>query len=473
VTRLLPALLALALPALVAGGALAGEEPALPAGTVPRADFPPYGPDPALGREEVAAWCARTAAAAAQGGPRAADLLASAAEALAGDLGRRAEAARLYARALDAYPPEDPGAGLVLLRWARQESWRGNTPQVGRLLGRLRPWAGRLAPRDLDAAAARRWRLLREALAWELPGLRATWLERQGHFAEAAASLEELAAADVPRRGAATQAHLRERAARLRYRAGQRARALEDVDAAIALRRDDDTALARLRFWRLQASHGLLTEGAAALATARWPDEGYERDVLAYLASVHGVEGCATRYLALGSNAYAAGHLRSALAIYRMALRDPVVVEAARHHELVWRGLLLGFDAALELGRFDEAERLLEAVGRVADEPIPERDRFLVAIRRARARAHAGEAPAPPPGAGPAPHEPRGPPLGLETGAERRARPAAPPAPPGRGADGGGGAPLPLLAGLALAALLALVGLLALPALRRRRHRRR
>ena len=438
-SRSLGVFLAALLPALAlhgagAGAAFADEEPALPPGTAHAMGYPPYRP---LGtaEPELAAWCdaCLEAGRALRGSRRGGDLLGAAGEVLARRLGRLADADDVFAEAAANYPPDDPSIGVLLITWAGHASRRGHTARVGRLLDQIRPWADATRPADLDAPDVYRWDLLQGAVAWDLPAVEALWLERNGRFLPAAERLVDLARTALPGREPGAVALLWERVARLRYRGGARAEALAAIDEALALREDDDTAVATLGFWRLQAAHGLLDEMAAPSMTAHWPGEDYERDVAAYLRAIQGTPGITTRYLTLASGALAGGRLAAALAIYELALRDPTVAEAARHDALVWRGLLPAWQAALALGRLDEAERLLEAIERIADEPIPEKDAYLVAIRRRRAEdgpspVPAAPPPVPPQAAPPLP-EPTGPasPLGIETG-ERTAAQSPPPA---------------------------------------------
>jgi hypothetical protein len=108
-----------------------------------------------------------------------------------------------------------------------------------------------------------------------------------------------------------------------------------------------------------------------------------------FLREIQGVEGTGTSYLALGSTAFAAGRMEIALEIYLVALRAPDLLEAARQDPMIWRGLLMGFAAALDLGRLDDAQRFLEIVERIADEPHEEMAAELAAYRIALAEARA------------------------------------------------------------------------------------
>ena len=294
------------------------------------------------------------------------------------------EAAPLYAEALAAYPSEDPTRSAVLLEQAQYELSRGNHPRAKALLKPLVSWAAAIAPKDMSKADAGRWRLLREALAEQLPRLQADLAEREGRFADAAVSLEALLNSGEIYLSPPARAMAWERIARWHQREGNKdgvERAIEEALENTA----EGSARANLTFWRLHARHGLIARDGGPALTRTWPGPAFERDLRMFLRSIQGVEGTGTSYLALASSAFRADRKEIALEIYLLALRAPDLVEAARGDANIWRGLLMGFAAALELDRFEQAEQILSIVERIADEPIQEVDAYRIAIREARA----------------------------------------------------------------------------------------
>lgn len=433
-------LLTIAALVLLARPARAEDPPTvpLPEGMVGHGGMPPLLPDDPRDKVAVRASCdALVASGRAQRGTRkGGDYLFSAAAALYDTLRQFDAAMPIYEEAVDAYPRGDPTRPIALVHLARREIWRGNHPRAASLVKEVEPWEHARGPTDLTEREQLRWRQLRQALALELPLVRADLHEAAGRLGEAAASLEALAGTQGSGLRESQRARLLAQAARLRHRAGDRAGALASVDRAIELQHDDpgrdDARLAELRYWRLHARHGLLSDTATPYLPRTWPGDAYEQDVRILLREIQDVPGIGTMYLALGSTAYTGGKKELALEIYLLAIRSPDLVEQARGKPMIWRGLLAAFPAALQLGRFEDAERILGIVERVADEPIEEMDDYRAALVEARAAAAEAkqreQAPKADPDPAKAPDDedqpPAGPPLGLE--AEPGAGPTQP-----------------------------------------------
>jgi len=366
----------------------------LPEGTALFTGIPPYHAADVSTPAAVRAWCDRCADQGREerGTRRGGDLLLAAAD------GRRSQSSsdplvrKLYETALEAYPRDDVTRAITLVRWAQHESVRGNAPERKRLLERLDAWLDVREPRDADEAELQRWQTWDHLRRVAVARLRAEEDEAQGRLAEAAAGRERLATEEAESLSRAVRVQFLERAARLYYRAGKRQDAVRTMRrAAESVQKetpeDTERARAQLLFWTLHAKHGLLTPGGAPRVDARWPAEGFAEDLDSYLRGIQGIDGLATTYLALASRAYAAKKFTRSLDIYLLALRDPSIVAQARHDSSIWGGLLMGYSAAMELERFDDAERILGIVERVADEPIAEKDAYLVALSKARQEA--------------------------------------------------------------------------------------
>lgn len=368
-----------------------GEEPPAaqrPEGLAGSSGMPPLVPLEPRDKEAVRRTCDELIASGrAQRGSRdGGDFLFSAAGALYQTLRDVEAALPVYEEAIAAYPPGDPTRPIAQLHLARREVWRGNHPRAASLVKAVEPWEGVRLPVDLTELEQRRWAQLRRTLAIELPLLRADLHEAAGRRGQAAESLEGLAGTEGRGLPPSQRADLWQRAARLRYQAGDRAGALAAVDQAIELQARASQR-AQLRFWRIHAKHGLLAEDGAPFLPRSWPGDAYERDVRTLLGEIQHVEGVGTMYLALGSTAYTAGKTELALEIYLLATRAPGLVEQARGNPMIWRGLLAAFPAALHLGRLEDAERILDMVEHIADEPIEEIDDYRAALIEARAEA--------------------------------------------------------------------------------------
>jgi len=371
------------------------EDAPLPAGTDVYAGVPPYLPHTLRDPRVVGAWCSacEVQGRSESGTRRGGDLLFAAADVRRRYLHDPAGAAAGYAEAADAYPAADVGRSMLMVRWLALELDRGDASQATRVLADVEGAVGGAPPRDAGAAELRRWCAWEEVRRLDLPPLVARHHALEGRHREAAEVLERLATEEAQALERPTRARLLEQAARDRYRGGMRPEAVRAMEAAIDVRiadGADETKLASLRFWALYAKHGLLTTEGLPLVTGAWPGEAFERDLRVYLRELQGVEGVGTRYLSLASGAYAAGRYETALEIYLLGLRDPSLVELARRDGSIWRGLLMGYAAAMELERFDDAERILEIVERVADEPIDDMDAYTLALVKARRWAREG-----------------------------------------------------------------------------------
>ena len=320
-----------------------------------------------------------------RGRRRGGDMLFSAAHARYHHLDQPKPAFELFTEAAAAYPAGDPTAAVVLFFHARRENWRGNHAAATKLLETFAGWLDVRPPADQDRADELRWAALWDVAHKDLPRLQADLQEANGKFAEAADSLARLLADQAVSLRADQRISLFERIARLRYRAKDKDGAVQAIDEAL-LESPDERSSAGLNFWRLYAKHGLLAADGAPGLTSTWPGEAFENDLRVYLRTLQDVPGLGTSYLALASSAFTARKKELALEIYLLALRDPGLVESARGDEDIWRGLLMAFPAALELERFEEAERLLDVVERIADVASPEMDDYRIAVREGRAQ---------------------------------------------------------------------------------------
>lgn len=347
--------------------------------------LPPYGPPTWDDDPKRQAWCDAALDVASKDGAtrHAADLIFSVTEVYRRQGRTWKSAAQLYAEAAAIYDPSDITRGVLLVRWFRLEVDRGNQPEAARVLAALQDYVDRRTPRDVEEQEAVRWETWEIERRRDLPQHVARHHEANGRYREAAEIREQLAREEADLFDRSRRARLYESAARAYHRAGMKDGALRAIDAAIELV-DDETRKAHLRFWRLYAKHGLLSPEGFPLVTDRWPGDAFEDDVRTFLREIQGVEGVGTKYLALGSRAHAAKRYEIALDIYLLALRDPSLVTEARKDASIWRGLLMGYSAAMELERFDEAEQILEIVERVADEPIADKDDYVVAVAKAR-----------------------------------------------------------------------------------------
>lgn len=377
---------------LLSAPLLYAEDTPLPEGTGAQVGLPPYVPctDERVGKAlrtpaEFAAWCAECAALGRRhaGTRRGGDLLFSAADAARRRLRDPKQASSLYAEAASAYAGGDITLGVLYTHWLTLEVDRGNVPEATRILTLLAEIEDWREPRDLSDTELARWTTWQAERRLRLPPLRARHLAARGELREAAAILERLVEDEADALEAWRRLRYLERAARDYYRAGRRTDAVRAIDAAIELA-DDERKQASLRFWRLYAKHGLLNEDALPLIGAAWPGEEFESDLRAYLRSIQGLDGVGTRYLSLASRAFAAERYDVALEIYLLGLRDPGLIAEARRNSSIWRGLLMGYSAAMKLEKFDEAEQILEIVERIADEPMEDKDAFLLALQKER-----------------------------------------------------------------------------------------
>nr|MDJ0521667.1 hypothetical protein [Planctomycetota bacterium] len=345
----------------------------------------PFVPTEPTDAATVRAWCDACAdlGRSERGTRHGGDLLFAAGEAARRTLRDAKRATQLFAEAAGAYPDADVTRGVLLVRWLAVELDRGNAPRATTLLERLGDVEALRPPRDATESELRRWEIWDLERRLKLPPQRARHLAAQGNAGEAARILEQLVRDEADALEAWLRLDYLVKAARHHYVAGSREGAVRALDAALELTEDDERT-ASLRFLRLYAKHGLLDEHGMPRVGREWPGEAFEDDLRAYLREIQGREGVGTRYLSLGSRAYAAGRYAIALEIYLLGLRDPELLAEARRKPTVWRGLLMGYSAAMRLERFDEAEQILEIVERIADEPMDDKDTFLLALQKAR-----------------------------------------------------------------------------------------
>ena len=469
-----PVLVGLAAALVAAAGPLAADEP-LPPGTVVSTGAPPL--VPGGGRDRLSGWVdACLASGRRQAGTRlGGDLLFSAGMALARRLDDPHRALAVLGEAAAAYPTDAPYRGLVLLAAADLRLAGGDAVAARRLLDAAQAAASRPPPVDADVVTLSRHDLLAGRMASVGAGLGVRIDEAAGDLARAAARQARLAET-LDRRGEPGADQAWARAARLHARTGDLAGALAAVDRALELTASDETR-ARLSFWRLHARHGLLDAEGAPTLGAHWPGDAFVEDVHATLRGLQGNPAVGTWLLALASRAVTAGRDDAALGLYQLALGDPVLVDRARSEPLVRGGLLVAFPVALRLGRFEEAERILDVVAGIADGPGQDMDAYRVALARAREKAAREEVPTPEPAVEeesaddseppPSPHRgrlhPHGPPPAADVGSEPRPDTVDE-------ADEGGASSVP--AGR-VAALCGLAGVALFATLAMRRRRRR
>ena len=390
-----PLLLAAGVLALVPGMLAWGEEePPLPEGILVNQGLPPLLPrdlhDPEAVRDAAARLTTygRLHAGTRRGG----DALFSAAHLHRNELREAATALALFAEAAGAYPPSDPTVGVVLVRHGAAELSRGHVPAARRLFEAALAWIDAEAPVGLSESEAFRWTTLRHVASYEFRPLVAELHAHEGMFRIAAETYERMLVDRALTLSRATRGRYEQRIATFRLKLGQTEAALRAIDDAIE-HADEPRTRANRRFWRLHARHGLIADDGGPRLPGTWPGAAYEQDMRAFLRAIDGVAGMGTTYLALGSSAYAAGRMETALEIYLIALRDPELLAAARGEPALARGLLVGYAAALELERYDDAEALLGAVVRISDDPIEEADAMRIAIAEGRARVEGRGAP--------------------------------------------------------------------------------
>lgn len=203
-------------------------------------------------------------------------LVAGAASELARRGGAPSRALVLLEEALRGFRPDDPRSGLLWLDVADVRNDLGDPPRVLEALERADAVASRPGPRDEPyPGPPLRARLLDE-LASRGEGLRRHALSAVGRHAEAASLWERGAAAPAGAagsEGAPGSDDAWEWAAEEAWAAGDPARALRDIDLAIASARGGSSVVARVA-WRIRAAFGQLTErGDVAYRPARITDE--------------------------------------------------------------------------------------------------------------------------------------------------------------------------------------------------------
>ena len=295
--------------------------------------------------------------------------------------GRHDEAARDFTAARDAYPPAEPFRAVASLELARLELARGHPAAALRhreTLTRFDNSTGLLNPSALDQlreGATRRY----FDLHW--PRAEAQMLAGMGKLEAAGLVLERGAVRlSDPR----LRARRLERAARFYTRAGQPTRAVAAIDAASRDVASEDRQ-ADLAFWRLHIEHGVVDAGGSPALTSTWPGRGFTQRVLAYLDRYGHLPSTAEQYLAFGSLAHTAGRDEIALEIYHRALANPHLESRFRSSASLQSGLLVMVPVAIELQRYSEAQRFLDALTRMGAGSQELRDALEIRLREARA----------------------------------------------------------------------------------------
>ncbi len=377
-----------ALASLLAGPARAGED--LPDDAARFVGIPPIVPDgvpdDAAARR---AWSGRLLswAAAEDSVVETADARLSAAWATLDD--DPAEAASALENAGCAYPVGEPYAAVAFYGAARAHLLAKDVAGAETALARAGSAGSRLSPDANDATRAR----FEIASAWlarnELLPVRVA--EAAGRYADVAVRLEAIA--DDPARRAAVHrdaAWLWHRAARARARAGDDEEASSDADRAVE-QATTDRARADYVVWRVYLENHALDAEASPGLLATWPGHRFTESAVAALRGLRGNPNAGDALLALGSSALSAGAYEDALSLYALAFSDPLLVRRAGEDEMLRRGFLVAHLAALALGRYDEAEGLLDRAVALGDLPPEEVDGYRAAIVEAREAARAAE----------------------------------------------------------------------------------
>lgn len=462
-SRILEALTTLAI--LVAAGAVwlharpvGADDASLPADVVAVAGLPPFRPAPEARAtpERREAWIERVAALgrAAKGTRRGAELLyAAGSEVLAGG-GDTERARRLFLEAHQGAAEDDPITALAALEVLRTALAQGSFESARMAGAWLERWERERAPVDADAPTAARHALLRRELATGFQVDAATLLEGLARFAGAAKRLEDVAEAHPD--GLATPlADLWERAARDRFLAASPVEAAKDLRRALACDPTPEQQ-ARLVFWNLHLKHGLLSKEGRIEPTGTWPGAAYAADLDEALRDLSGNPHVGAYLLSAASSALLARADADGLALYLRALDDPALRVRAMSERDVAQGLLPAVPTAVRLGRYDEAERILAELVRLAGGDLPgaaeERVHLKLAREAAARRTAGGDAPPAPPG----PPPPRPPAELLVPAPASEARAERHDAPP-RDDDGSTGRAAWVLGALAAAGLLSLL----------------
>lgn len=414
-----------------------GDEPApLPQGALRSNGYPPVVPEIEVeGDAALEAWVARMTAAAATSTDalRRGELFLGAAASVRG-LPRGVQRSHdLLRRALADLPTHDPLAALArlqLFELALEEHAPPEARATGATAWAFTEWQ---APVDASELVAARWQLAQREIHARYPPTLVQHALRDGNLVLACKWAHVMAERPDPR-WREGPAGLWERAAILAYRIQMPDVARRDVELAAAQATDPEVE-ARLAFWHLHLDHGLLTPDGLLSPTTQAPKSDYLADLEVVLRGLADNPRVGPFLLSAASSALRRGDNAQALTLYRRALGDPLLSEAAWRQPAYWAGLLPAVTAALALERFDEAEELLATIQRLAGEPVPEADGLRAAIKLKRVQA-AERASLPPPATAPPDAPDDAPP---ERGAEPRRSPApgpgelrlpeAPPAP--------------------------------------------
>ena len=299
----------------------------------------------------------------------------------ASELGRRgaapAKARGLLEEALVRFSSDDPRSGLLWLDLADVRNDLGDPPGVLDALDRADAVARRPGPRDEAHPGPQLRARLREDLAARGEGLRRHALAAVGRHAEAA-TLWERRAATTPA-GADTAW---EWAAEEAWAAGDRERALRNIDAAIASARNDSAAIPRIS-WKIRASFGQLTErGDAAYRTASISDDLFT----AFRAAVrdHGDRPGGFQ-LALDASTFATAADRTdeLLEFLSYAFTSPGFAREAARSLSRRLEIVAGARLALTAGRPEQALAWLRLAEHHHGGPLPHTEGFRLAIEEA------------------------------------------------------------------------------------------
>ncbi len=318
---------------------------------------------------------------------RGGDLLFSAAEPLRFRAPHRARYIALCREAIAAFPRGDVTIGYVLMQLARVQINEGMTSATEETLEQLRPWMDAREPTDLDVSEAERWRLFRDHVRRHFLPVTAKLHAANGRLQASAETLERFAE-ESRYRGLVAEADAWMDAARAYYKADDREAAVRSADRSLELT-TVDLMTARRGKWRLFAKHGLVAPDGSATLFGTWPGEEFEADMRGFLRSLHDNYHSGELLLSFGSSAHMCGRNELALEMYLLALDHRDLVAKAAGDPTIVGGLLVGMSVAVELERFDEAERILSTIERISDRPIKDIDKYRAAIRTARADAEA------------------------------------------------------------------------------------
>jgi tetratricopeptide (TPR) repeat protein len=287
--------------------------------------------------------------------------------------------------------------------------------------------AGRVSTIDLSDGELAHLEGMRREMA-RAPLVEARLLETLDRHEEAAAAYEELA--DDPVRAALarrTPASLWEKSAVSRRLAGQKARSQRDIRRALETVEDPQHRV-WYEMWRLYNDHDMLNAAGYVGGSTGWGGDAFVEDARAMIRGLSGNPYLGKSLLTLGSTAFANKQHEAAIDFYVLALNDPAFMDQLAADPDLAKALLVAFPAALQLGRFEEAARILDAVTGLGTLTPEEEDALRAQLEILR-EAKVGQGPrATPPDEPPEADTPA--PAGVGRGGGRLGRPeaAAPPA---------------------------------------------